>query len=106
MTITIEQYQEFLKDRYKDWGTTESLFIKLVEEIGEVAEIINMRNGSKKVEENESLEYELSDVLHYVLAIASINNIDLTPVILEKDKKASEKYGYDTNLQKFIEEKK
>ena len=41
-------------------GTTEGLFIKLIEEIGEVAEVINTQNGSKYAEGDESLEYELS----------------------------------------------
>ena len=102
MNITIEQFQAYLADRYKDWGTTEGLFIKLIEEIGEVAEVINTQNGSKYAEGDESLEYELADALHYLLAIASINNINLTRVILEKDKKASLKYGHDMNLEKFV----
>ena len=102
MDITIEQLQAYLADRYKEWGTTEGLFIKLIEEIGEVAEVINTQNGSKYAEGDESLEYELADALHYLLAIASINNIDLTRVILEKDKKASLKYGHDVNLEDFV----
>ena len=104
MDITIEQFQAYLADRYKEWGTTEGLFIKLIEEIGEVAEVINTQNGSKYAEGDESLEYELADALHYLLAIASINNIDLTRVILEKDKKASAKYGHDVNLEEFVKQ--
>ena len=30
------------------------------------------------------------------------NNIDLTDIILEKDKKASVKYNHDINLEQFI----
>ena len=104
MDITIEQFQAYLADRYKEWGTTEGLFIKLIEEIGEVAEVINTQNGSKYAEGDESLEYELADALHYLLAIASINNVDLTRVILEKDKKASIKYGHEVNLETFVKQ--
>lgn len=102
MNITIEEYQNYLADRYKQWGTTEGLFIKLIEEIGELAEVINTRNGSKVVEGDESFEYELADVLHYLLAIASINGISLNDIIIEKDKLATIKYNHDVNLEQFI----
>ena len=45
MKITIEELQEYLFDHYKNGGIDQSLFMKLVEEIGEVAEVLN-----KKVE--------------------------------------------------------
>jgi NTP pyrophosphatase (non-canonical NTP hydrolase) len=102
MNITVEEYQNYLADKYKHWGTTEGLFIKLIEEIGELAEVINTRNGSKAVEGDESFEYELADVLHYLLAIASINGISLNDIILEKDKLAAIKYNHDVNLEQFI----
>ena len=78
-----------------------------MEELGEVAEIINMRNGCKKPDGRdlqEELGIELADMIHYIVAIAAINNIDLTTMMLEKDKKASAKYGHDTNLEKYISE--
>ena len=40
MNITIKEYQDYLYDHYKDGGIDQSLFMKLVEEIGEVAEVI------------------------------------------------------------------
>ena len=39
---------------------------------------------------------------HYIVAIAAINGIDLTALMLEKDKKASAKYNHDINLETFI----
>ena len=41
MKITIEELQEYLFDHYKNGGIDQSLFMKLVEEIGEVAEVVN-----------------------------------------------------------------
>ena len=38
MEITIKQLQDYLLEHYKDGGIDQSLFMKLVEEIGEVAE--------------------------------------------------------------------
>ena len=87
------------------WGKEEGLFLKLVEELGEVAEIINMRCGRKQAREEDlqaELGTELADMIHYIVAIAAINDIDLTKIMLEKDKKASVKYHHDVNLESFI----
>ena len=105
MEITIDALREYLFQRYNGWTTEQGLFLKLVEEIGEVAEVINMRSGSKKatdVDLQKELGTDLADMIHYIVAIAAINNIDLTAIMLEKDKKASVKYHHDTNLETFI----
>ena len=66
-------------------------FIKLVEEVGEVAEVLNGRSGRKEgvQDSNEELAKELADIIHYTVAIAAINEIDLTKTIFEKDKTAA-----------------
>ena len=105
MDITIKTFEKYLLDRYVGWANEQGLFLKLVEEIGEVAEVINMRSGSKKAKEvdlKKELGIELADMIHYIVAIAAINDIDLTSIMLEKDKKASLKYNHDTNLEEFI----
>ena len=43
MKITIEELQEYLYDHYKNGGIDQSMFMKLVEEIGEVAEVLNKK---------------------------------------------------------------
>ncbi len=48
MKITIDTLQKYLLERYGGFANEQGLFLKLVEEIGEVAEVINMRAGSKK----------------------------------------------------------
>ena len=108
MKITIDALEKYLLDRYGGWANEQGLFLKLVEEIGEVAEVINMKSGSKKatdVDLQKELGIELADMIHYIVAIAAINNIDLTSVILEKDKKASTKYNHSINLETFISSK-
>ena len=77
--------------------------MKLVEEIGEVAEALNQQEGRKSNTGNSSLEKELADVIHYTLAIASINQIDLSKVIVDKDKVAAVKYKQSPNLAEFLE---
>ena len=109
MKISIDDLQAYLSDRYSGWATEQSMFMKLVEEIGEVAEVLNKRAGRKASDENdlqEQLGIELVDMIHYIVAIAAINNIDLTTLMIEKDKKASIKYHHTINLETFLNERK
>ena len=109
MKISIADYEDYLYDHYKNHGIDTSLFMKLVEEVGEVAEVLNKRDG-RKASGSEDLKSELAnelvDVIHYAFAIASLNQIDLNDVILEKDRKASVKYHHERNLDPFLLENK
>ena len=105
MKITINELQAYLADRYGGWATEQSMFMKLVEEIGEVAEVLNKRAGRKASDEidlSEQLGTELADMIHYIVAIAAINDIDLERIIVEKDRKASIKYNHKVNLETFL----
>lgn len=105
MHITIEALQSYLAQRYGGWGIDQNMFMKLVEEIGEVAEVMNKMAGRKTNDEvnlKEHLGIELADMLHYILAIAALNEIDMERIILEKDKKASVKYHHSINLEQFL----
>ena len=108
MNVSITDYEEYLYDHYKSHGRDTSLFMKLVEEVGEVAEVLNKRDG-RKASDNEDLKSqlasELADVIHYAFAIAALNRINLNDVILEKDKKASLKYHHERNLEQFLSER-
>ena len=45
--LTFRQLQDYLLEHYQQSRTEECLFIKLVEEVGEVAEVLNGRSGRK-----------------------------------------------------------
>ena len=102
--LTFRQLQDYLLEHYQQSRTEEGLFIKLVEEVGEVAEVLNGRSGRKEgvKDSNEELAKELADIIHYTVAIAAINDIDLTKTIFEKDKKASIKYQHKQDLEGFL----
>ena len=105
MDITIAALERYLFERYGEWAQEQGLFMKLVEEMGEVAEVLNKRTGRKASDSADldiQLGTELADMIHYIVAIAAINNLDLTKIILEKDKKASVKYHHDVNLETFL----
>ena len=105
MEITIDALQSYLADRYCGWANEQGMFMKLVEEIGEVAEVLNKRAGRKASDEDDlqqQLGTELADMIHYIVAIAALNDIDLTEIMIEKDRKASVKYNHKINLEEFI----
>ena len=108
MNITIEALEAYLLDRYGGWCQETSLFMKLAEELGEVAEVLNKRAGRKAEDGSdlrEELGNELADVIHYAVAIAAVNGLDLNGIMLRKDKRASEKYGHDINLERFLSDR-
>ena len=103
--LTFRQLQAYLLEHYQQSRTEEGLFIKLGEEVGEVAEVFNGRSGRKEgvQDSNEELAKELADVIHYTVASAAINRINLTKTIFEKDKTAAIKYQYERDLEGFLE---
>ena len=58
MKVTIEELEAYLFECYENKVNEQSLFMKLVEEVGEVAEILNKRSGRKKAD-SEDLEIQL-----------------------------------------------
>ena len=105
MKVSITDYEDYLYDHYKTHGIDTSLFMKLVEEVGEVAEVLNKRD-ERKASDSEDLKSQLAnelvDVIHYAFAIASLNQINLNDVILEKDKKASIKYHHERKIDRWF----
>lgn len=109
MKITIEELEAYLLNHYSNGGIDQSLFMKLVEEIGEVAEVLNKKAGRKASVDDDlqaQLGNELADVIHYAVAIAALNGLDMNEIILEKDKVASAKYHHKINLEQFILDKR
>lgn len=109
MNVTVKELEAYLLDHYGSGGIDQSLFMKLVEEIGEVAEVLNKKAG-RKARGSEDLQRqlgnELADVIHYAVAIAALNGLDMNEIILEKDKATSVKYGHRTNLEQFVLDKR
>ena len=105
MNITIKALQQYLNDRYGGWANEQSMFMKLVEEMGETAEVLNKKAGRKASDAEDlqlQLGMELADMIHYIVAIAALNDLDLNAIMLHKDKIASEKYHHDINLETYL----
>lgn len=74
-------------------------------EFGEVAEVLNKKAGRKAVGDEDLQEQfgkELADVIHYTVAIAALNGLNMNEIIIEKDKVASVKYHHTINLEQFV----
>ena len=107
MDVTITDLEAYLHRQYGGWADPQGLFMKLVEEMGEIAEVLNKRTGRKAPDGQDldaELGDELADLIHYAVAMAAVTGLDLNRVILEKDRRASEKYHHDINLEQFISE--
>ena len=72
--------------------------------ISNVLTMIEMLQSGRKYSISE-LANELVDMIHYIVAIASLNGIDLNDAIIEKDKKTAIKYKHDKNLIEFLSNK-
>ena len=115
MEVKINDLESYLAKTYGGFAekngvslTEHNLFMKLVEEIGEVAEVLNRKTGRKADDGESDLQYELgkelTDVIHYAVAIAAVNGLDLNKIIIEKDRAAAIKYKHKINLEDFIAE--
>ena len=74
MKLTIEALAAYLNQLYSGKATEQSLMMKLVEEMGEVAEVLNKRAGFK-ASQNENLTRELGEELADVI-VYSQNLLD------------------------------
>jgi NTP pyrophosphatase (non-canonical NTP hydrolase) len=78
--ITIKHLQQYIKDKDFKPELKEGYFMKLVEEVGELAEVIrkNQRyRGDHSKSIKGTIEEELYDILYYVIALANVFNVDL-----------------------------
>lgn len=84
----MKQYQKeldrwFKKKKWPYW-TPHEILARLVEEMGEVARLINHLWGPKKkksTEAEQDLEEEIGDVLYSLICLANSNGIDLDRAI-------------------------
>lgn len=84
--LTLRKLQQYIKSTDHAPDYKERYFFKLVEEVGELAEVIrkNSRMDSTKTIKG-TIEEELYDVLYYVAALANVYEIDLEQCFLLKE---------------------
>lgn len=91
--LTIRKLQKCIKSIDHKNNSNDKYMLKLMEEVGELAEVIRK---NKRMEKGESIkgtiEEELQDVLYYIVCLANMNDIDLQECIYVKEKLNCEKY--------------
>lgn len=75
--MKITDLQNFIKERDYKPELKEKYFMKLVEEVGELSEVIRKDKRMIDKEIKDSIEEELYDVLYYICALANCYDIDL-----------------------------
>jgi NTP pyrophosphatase (non-canonical NTP hydrolase) len=92
--ITIRYLQQYLKakDPAQD---ANAYFLKMIEEVGELAEALRKRQGPASAETFKgSPEEEIWDVIYYALTVANALDIDLERWIPYKEELNRLKYGH------------
>lgn len=76
--LTLKQCQLILKEKDYKPELKQAYFLKLIEEVGELAEVL--RKDKRLTDQNTikgTIEEELYDVLYYVTCLANVYDIDL-----------------------------
>lgn len=91
--ITLNGLQEYIRSKDHRPELYREYFFKLVEEVGELSEVIRkdcrMENGIIK----GTIEEELCDTLYYILALANIYDINLETCFWLKEVLNDQKYS-------------
>ena len=92
--LTIRKLQECIKNIDHKNNSNDKYMLKLMEEVGELAEVIRKNKRMEKAEAIKgTIEEELQDVLYYIVCLANINDIDLQECVYLKEKLNCEKYS-------------
>ena len=93
-TVTLKGLQDYIKAKDFRPDLKHAYFLKLIEEVGELADVIRK---DKRLSSSETIkgtiEEEIYDVLYYTVALANVYDIDLTRCMRLKEQLNREKYG-------------
>ena len=91
--LTIKKLQESISKIDHKNNSKEKYMLKLMEEVGELAKVVNEDVRMKDKEIKGTIEEELQDVLYYVTCLANIYGIDLEECIYLKEELNCKKYN-------------
>ncbi|MFW6002595.1 MAG: MazG nucleotide pyrophosphohydrolase domain-containing protein [archaeon] len=91
--MTLSYLQDYIKEKDFKPDLKQAYFLKLVEEVGELSEVL--RKDKRMINSNikDTVEEELYDVLYYILALANVYEVDLEETFILKEKLNNEKYN-------------
>ena len=87
--ITLKKLQKFVRQRDNKKNKKMDYFMKFIEEVGELSEMI--KKDKKLDYEDErakaiknTMDEEIADVLYYLVVLANINDVDLEQAFVRK----------------------
>jgi len=90
--ITLRALQDYIKNKDHHPELKHAYFLKLAEEVGELADVIRKNRRATTTMIKETIEEELYDVLYYTAALANCYSIDLTRCFQLKEELNQQKY--------------
>lgn len=91
---TVKYLQEYIKSKDYKPELVMDYFLKLSEEVGELAKAMRKGNKSETPQNIKgTIDEELWDVIYYAISIANCYNIDLETVIKNKEDINNKKYN-------------
>ena len=98
--ITIKELQKCIKKINHKNNNNKDCMFKLMEEMGELAEVVRKNIRMKDGESIKgTIEEELQDVLYYIICMANINDIDLQKCIYLKEEINCKKYNRENMFE-------
>ena len=97
---TVRYLQDYIKAKDHQQGLEKDYFLKLTEEVGELAQA--MRKGLKAADTEHlkgSIDEEIWDVIYYAICIANLYDVDLERVIAAKEEINRIKYGHGVRFE-------
>ena len=95
MALTLQELQAILRERDHKPKRKGDYMLKLMEEVGELAEAVRK---DKRMEPGGTIkgtvEEELCDVLYYVMALANVYEVDMEACFRLKDELNRKKWGH------------
>lgn len=92
--MTLRELQAYIKAKDYHPELKQGYFLKLIEEVGELAEVIRTENRlAESGTIKGTVEEELYDVLYYVVALANVYDIDLEQCLRLKEELNRKRWG-------------
>ena len=91
--LTIKQLQNCIRQIDHKHGSAEQYMLKLMEEVGELAQDVRKGTRMQDGQIKGSIEEELQDVLYYVVCLANFYDIDLESCIYLKEELNCKKWN-------------
>jgi NTP pyrophosphatase (non-canonical NTP hydrolase) len=87
--VTLEKLQKFVSKRDNKKSKKNDYFLKFIEEVGELSEMINkdrkMNPGDERMKAiKHTIDEEMADVLYYLVVLANVNDVNLEEAFIRK----------------------